>query len=175
MNYYFSVCSTYMYHSTYMDFMLEHYTDLGLPYPFLEALGYIASPLLMGKEAILAFDEDDQLAGAFGYIHGTGERDYEDEQIIQIQSVYIKETHRCTGLFAQGLQFLLEHLALQEPAVEELRFWTPGSADHHKLFSKFATLIVNKSSGASSRIEEYRVSLEELKTYLDRFKKHSFF
>ncbi|WP_010277765.1 hypothetical protein [Paenibacillus senegalensis] len=175
MNYYFSVCSTYMYHNTYMDFILEHYTDLGLPYPFPEALSYIASPMLMGKEAILAFDEDDQLAGAFGYIHGTGERDYEDEQIIQIQSVYITKAHRRTGLFVQGLQFLLEHLAVQETAVEELRFWAPDRQDYRKLFSKFATRIVDNSAGSLSRIDEYRVSLDELKTYLDRFKKRPFF
>lgn len=173
MSFYFSVCSTYNYHSKYIDFLLEHYTDLQLPYPFAATLGYIASPLLMGNEAVLAFNDEDQVVGAFGYIHGTGEKDYRDVQIIQIQSVYITKAYRGTGLFVQGLQFLLEHVSMQPTAVEELRFWAPNQPDSHKLFSKFATLVAGRHS-ESVPVSEYRLSPEELRTYLAKFKQRIF-
>lgn len=174
---YFSVCSTYMYHSAYIDYLLKHYTDLRLPYSFPVSLSYISSPLLTGREAVLAFNDEEQIVGAFGYIHGTGEQEYKDEHIIQIQVVHILKAYRGTGLFLHGLQFLLEHLSLQRPAVRELRFWVPNRQDHHKLFSKFATPLANLSTGKSgdpAPVEEYRLTIEELKTFLANFKTRSF-
>lgn len=173
MGYYFSVCSTHMYQFNYIDFVLEHYRELNLPYAFPAALSYIASPLLMESEPILGFDDEDQVVGALGYIHGTGENNYADRHIVQLQAAYIVERHRRTGLFVQGLQFLLQHLALQEEKVEELRFWTENTPSNRRLYTKFAKRFASADNDSGS-LDAYRVSTSELQAYLAKFRLHPF-
>lgn len=58
MNESFSVCASEMYQRKYMDFLLTHYVDLRLPYPFPDAFGFIASPVLLGQECFLCLDDE---------------------------------------------------------------------------------------------------------------------
>ncbi len=162
LSYYFEICATETYQAKYLDYLLGHYADLGLPYPFTVALSYIASPVLIGNEAILAFNADDELVGAVGYIHGTGDHDYADTEIVQIQIVYIDETCRCTRLFLRGLQFLAQHLRDLDQHVAEIRFWTAASSTHRSLFGKLAERASVTNHPAYGQLDEYRVSLPAL-------------
>jgi len=173
MSYYFSICSTYMYQHRYIDFLMENYSELKLPYDFPVTLGYLASPLLMEGGAFLCFDEQDELVGALGYIRGTGEKDYNDQHVIQIQVAYIVEKHRGTRLFKEGMAFLVQHMeedsALKglQP-VEELRFWTSDLAHQGKLFTKFAEHIASTGRG-QGLTHAYSASMKYLKAYLASF------
>lgn len=167
MNVSFSVCSTILYHRKYLDFLLEHYDDLRLPYPFEAAFGYIASPVLVGRESFLCMDEENEVIGAWGYIHGTGEHDYENAHVIQIQAAYLSEPFRRTGVFFQGLQYLMEHLEQQDQGVTEILFWIGRDAYMSRLAAKFASLELSVESEYGP-LEAYRVSVSELKDYLLR-------
>ncbi|MFD0960249.1 hypothetical protein [Paenibacillus chungangensis] len=168
MGYYMAECATEMYMRNYMEFLLENYTELKLPYSFPVAFSYLASPVLLSRESFLCFDEEDEVVGAFGYIHGTGERNYENVHVIQLQVAYIKEGHRCTRLFLEGLRYLSEFLAERDEGVREIRFWAGVDAYSERLFSKFAR--------QTARIESergilcgYVVTVPELRDYLARF------
>ncbi|QCT03704.1 hypothetical protein E6C60_2993 [Paenibacillus algicola] len=165
MNGYFTVCCTERSQHHYIDFLLSRYEDLNLKYSFSAALGYLASPLLMAGTAMLCYDEEDQICGAFSYIHGTGEHDYQDRHMIQIQAAYLDKAYRVSRWFVEGLRFLAEHLHDQEEEVTDIQFWAPGDARSQRLFSKFAVPL--KVEGApSGDMEGYRVTVEELFDYL---------
>ncbi|MBT2284222.1 hypothetical protein J7E78_11810 [Paenibacillus polymyxa] len=171
MSRYFSICSTYMYQHRYMDFLLAHYKKLNMPYNFPVTLSYISSPLLMGGGAILCFDDQDEIAGALGYIHGTGEHDYEDRHVIQLQIAFIKEEYRGSRLMVEALQFLLQHIDEQEEieSVQEMRFWAVKDRINQRLFSKFAKRIGSTESEYGGSIDAYAIYLSELRAYLSYF------
>jgi len=170
-SYYFQVCSTEVYQERYILFLLQHYEDLQSPYPFPISLSYLASPILMRNEAIICFDEDHNVIGALGYIHGTGEHNYEDTHVIQIQSLYLLEPYRRSRLFLEGLRFLIQHLEqLYKPApVSEIRFWAPSSPYLRRLLSKLATRTFPSHSEAGT-IDEYYSTLAEWQLYSNRFR-----
>lgn len=169
MDYYFSPCLTNMYQHRYVDFLLEHYTELKLTYPFQEAFGYIVSPLLMEGASILCFDNEEETAGAFSYIYGTGEHDYTDRHIVQIQVAFIVERHRQTGLFAKALRYLLQHIETDESneQVTELRFWTACNDNNRRLFEKFSERYA-LAENECGQLDGYRMFPSGLRIYLDR-------
>ncbi len=169
MDHYFAVCAFEAYQERYLDFLLEHYAELNLPYDFPVALSFIGSPILLGAEAIVCFDGEDEPIAALGCIHGTGENDYRDAEIVQVQTVFIAERYRNTRLFLQGLQFLTQHLAQKERPVSEIRFWIPAQAKLQRLCAKLGqrTASVDTHRGT---LEEYRTDFSSLYRYAMRFR-----
>ncbi|WP_169085703.1 hypothetical protein [Paenibacillus sp. PL91] len=140
MSVHFSVCATAKYQEKYIEFLLENYEKLNLNYSFPVSLSYLSSPIFMDREAILLLDED-EVIGAVGYIHGTGEQQYEDIHVVQIQVVFLLEKYRRGRIFMQALQFLGQHLAQLKQPPQELRFWVPDSAGLDKICARFAQKI----------------------------------
>jgi len=169
MSTYISVCSSEMYQQTYLSFLLEHYDRLGLPYSYPVALSFLSSPILMDREAFLCFNDEDEVIGAFSYIYGTGENQYEDKHVIQVQVVFILEKYRVTRLFLQAIQFLIEHITDLEEDVRELRFWTPANDRLRRLFSKFAEKIDSVDT-VFGPIDEYRTAFSDLRAYAAKFR-----
>lgn len=169
----FSVCATEFYQAKYLDYMLEHYDDLNLPYPFIVSFGFIASSVLIGRETILCLNDENEVVGALSYIHGTGERQYEDEHIVQIQAVYLDKDYRATRLFLYGLQFLLHHLRHQSHDVTEIVFWTGQDPYMKRLAAKLARL-ESETDSEFGRLSAYRVELTELESYSRKFRAMAF-
>lgn len=174
MSYYFSICSSEMYQQKYLEFLLEHYKQLHLPYPFPVSLSFIASPVLMERESFLCFNEEDEIIGAFGYIYGTGENEYEDTHIVQIQIAFLQEKYRRTKLFLKGLQFLTQYIAQLDKEVEEFRFWAPANSYLRGLFSKIAKREASSETAFGS-IDEYRASFPAWHTYAAGFRHEAYF
>jgi hypothetical protein len=174
MNTYISVCSTEMYQQTYMEFLLKHYAQLNLPYSYPVTLSFLASPIMMEREAFLCFNDEEEVVGAFSYIYGTGDNQYEDVHVIQIQVAFLLEDYRSTRLFLQALQFLTEYISHLGENVEELRFWTPADEKLRRLFGKIAenTASVDTSFGT---LDEYRASFSSLQAYGAKFPHEPFF
>lgn len=160
MSYYFSVCSTFRYQEIYIDFLLQHYEQLNLPYSFQTSLSYIASPILMDKDGILIWNADDELSGAIGFIHGTGERDYQDKHIIQVQTVFLRESCRNGRTFLRSMQYLAQYIAQLQSPVSELRFWIPAQPTLQKLCSQWAQKN-NQHESEYGILEEYRLDFAE--------------
>ncbi|MFT9849466.1 hypothetical protein [Aneurinibacillus sp. REN35] len=174
MSYYFSICSSAMYQQKYLEFLLEHYNQLHLPYSFPVALSFIASPILMERESFLCFNEEHEVIGAFGYIYGTGENDYEDTHIIQMQIVFLQEEYHGTTVFLKGLQFLTQYLAQLDQEVTEFHFWAPADAYLRQLFTKIAQK-VSSSETAFGTIDEYHASFSAWRTYAAKFRHEASF
>lgn len=155
MSYYFTICSTAKSQEIYMQFLLENYEALNLPYSFPVTLSYISSPILMGEQCILFRDSNDEVAGALGFIHGTGAHSYQDRHILQIQTFFLKERYQNGRLFLQASQFLAQYLAQLKHPVIELRFWIPVQPLLQKLCSKLAQKTAVQET-AHGLIEEYR-------------------
>ncbi|WP_400164408.1 hypothetical protein ACAF76_000515 [Brevibacillus sp. TJ4] len=166
---YFSVCSTESYQQKYIVFLLENYEQLRLPYPFSVSLSFLASPILLEREAILALNEEEEPVAAFSYIYGTGENNYQDKDIVQVQIAFISEPYRNTRLFLRGLQFLIEYIESLDEPVKEFRFWAPADDDCRTLFGKMATLSSSVDT-VFGRIDEYRSSFAAWKDYAARFR-----
>lgn len=164
----FAVCASVMYHKKYMDLLLAHYESLNLPYSFPVSFNFMASPLLMeDSAAFLCLDDDGEAIGAFGYIRGTGEGDYEDRDVLQVQVAFLLEPHRRTMAFVHGLQFLMNHIGEEAEEVAELRFWSPQDAYLARLFGKFAGR-TSVQGTATGDLYAYRATTGQLKAYLAR-------
>ncbi|GIP33417.1 hypothetical protein [Paenibacillus sp. J2TS4] len=174
MDCYFSRCSSLFYDKKYLEFLLEHYTQLNLPYSFPAALSFLASPILMEAEAFLCFNEDYETIGALGYIYGTGENQYEDTQVVQIQIVFLLEEYRRTRLFLQGLQYLTQYIAQLDREVREIRFWAPADNDLRKLCTKVAERKTTAES-VFGEIDEYRASFQAWHSYAAKFRHETYF
>lgn len=174
MSFYFAVCRTEMYQQKYLEFLLEHHDRLHLPYSFPVAFSFLASPVLMGRECFLCFNGEDEVVGAFGYIHGTGERDYEDMHVLQIQVFFLLPEYRGTLLFIKGLQFMTQHIAQLKDEVEELRFWTPADDYLRRLFAKVAEPAASRET-VFGGIDEYRVPCQSLLAYTERYRQETYF
>ncbi|MGO4344507.1 hypothetical protein AB4Z45_03305 [Paenibacillus sp. MCAF9] len=174
MCYYFQVCSTESYQDKYLVFLLEHYKELKLPYSYPISLSFLASSVLMKKEAFLCFNEEDEIIGAFGYICGTAENQYEDTHVAQIQIVFIVDEYRRSRLFLESLQFLTQYIAqLSEPIID-FRFWVPVDLRLHKLLSKIAER-KNTWETVQGVIDEYHASFSEWQTYVLKFRQEVYF
>lgn len=169
--YYFTVSSTPMYLERYLEFLLEHYEELNMPYPFPVTLSFIGSPIIMEQECFLCFNEEDELIGVMGYIYGTGEHQYQDHHIVQIQVVFVLEPYRRTRWFLDGLQFLTQYMAQLEQKVQEIRFWAPAHSDLRRLFTKIANRTASPST-AFGTIDEYRASFPALQAYAAKYAIH---
>ncbi|OXM85703.1 hypothetical protein [Paenibacillus rigui] len=174
MSYYFAICATEKYQEKYIDFLLRHYRQLNLPYSFPVTLSFIASPILMREEALLCFDEDDEVAGALGYIYGTGENDYQDTHIIQIQTVLLAEKYRRTRLFLQGLQYLTQYIGQLDKQVTEVRFRTPSQPSLQRLWDKLAVRSAVHET-PFGRVDEYRAAVADWHAYAMKFRHESHF
>jgi len=173
MNGYFAVCLTEFYQHQYMKFLLENYKQLALPYPFPVALSFLASPVMLGADnglTILCFNDDDEVVGAIGALHGTGEHQYEDTHILQIQTVLLLEHYRKTRLLLRSFQFLLQYLEQSNKQVAEIRFWVPGNAEYKRLLLKVAELTQTAGS-----LDEYRASLSAWQSYATKFRQEVYF
>ncbi|CAI8981476.1 N-acetyltransferase domain-containing protein [Brevibacillus sp. IT-7CA2] len=174
MDHYFSICSAEMYYEKYMAFLLENYDQLRMPYSFPVTLSFLASPVLMEGKAFLCFNDDDEVIGAFSYIYGTGENQYEDKHIVQIQVVYFLEQYRSSRLFLHALQYVTEYIAYMEEDVKEFRFWTSSDDSLRKLFSKIAERIASVET-ANGPLDEYRASFLAWQSYAAKFQHEPFF
>jgi hypothetical protein len=124
----------------------------------------------MGKDVILAFNQDDELIGAIGYILGTGEHEYEDIHVVQIQTLFIEPFYRGSRLFLRGLQFFLDRLQEHDITVTELRFWTPALDELRSLIGKFAQPAAVATQAEFGALDEYRIPYTDLLVFAKKFK-----
>ncbi|GED33053.1 hypothetical protein [Brevibacillus centrosporus] len=175
MSYDFSVCATEFYMQNYLEFLLENYSKLNLPYSFPVTLSYIASPAFMEQIAILCYSDDHEMIGTIGCILGTGENDYQDTHIAQIQVIHFLEPFRRTLLFLRTMQFFTQHLAQLPVDIRELRFWAPSDDYLRPLFSKLAkqTAVVETDHGGT--LIEYRASFSDWHSYAAKFRHDQYY
>lgn len=170
MSYYVQECKTEVYGQVYTTYLLNHYADLNLPYAFSVAFQFLTSPLLVGS-AFLCFNDRDEVVGAFGYIRGTGEKNYQDTHVAQLQIIYLSEAHRGGTLLGAALQSLMEQVEEQAEEIRQFHFWVPSNLSLHRLCSKLGE---KKASWEThqGRIEEYHGNVADWKTYADRLRKN---
>ncbi|SFE77448.1 hypothetical protein SAMN05216378_4030 [Paenibacillus catalpae] len=170
MSYDFSVSATAVYQEKYIQFLLQNYEDLNQPYPFPVTLSYISSPLLMEGKAILCKNEDGETVGAMGYIHGTGEQDYEDTEVIQLQIVFLHQTRRGSRLLLRAAQFLAQHWDQVQQPPSEIRFWIPNDPSLLRLCSRFANRFTENAS-----LTEFRVSFTSFKAFVLQYNHENYY
>jgi hypothetical protein len=166
----FRRCELEMDHEAYMDFLLRHHSELNLPYPFAMKLSFISSPLVLGKAMLIFSEELYQVVGAAGFVYGTGQGDYKDRHICQVEAAFILKEHRRTALFVQALQALLDAMKAGNPDVQQLQFWAAADQEELKrLFAKLSSLPGSTKSIVNS-MALYTVSFHELEAYCRRLR-----
>ncbi|WP_207952402.1 hypothetical protein, partial [Paenibacillus turpanensis] len=165
MSFEFRVCEYEMDHEAYVDFLLRHHDDLHLPYPFAVKLGFISSPLFLGKAILAISEESYQLVGAAGFGYGTGSGNYEDQHICQIEVAFIEKELRRTTLFVKGLRVLVDAIQAGNSDVRQVQFWAPSEhKDLNRLFAKFLAL-PGSTKTIVNNLVLYALPFNELKAY----------
>ena len=124
-----------------MRFLLEHDSELNLPYKFGMKLSFVASPLFLGKAMLVFSEESYEVIGAAGYVYGTGANDHQDRHVCQVEVAFIREDYRRTRLFAQSMRELVNLIRKDNPEVDTLQFWIPAAdASLRRLFAKLGAL-----------------------------------
>lgn len=166
-------CEFEMDHEAYARFLLEHHDQLNLHYPFAMKLSFLASPLLMGR-ALLVFDEDKyELAGAAGFVLGTGPGEYEDRHICQAEIAFIRPAYRRTTVFRDGLLAFVELVRSANPDVRILQFWAPLDPGLRRLFAKFGAVPEDAGQASVDRPVKYTVPFHMLEHYCARLRRVS--
>lgn len=154
----------------YFLLLMRRYDDLGLPYPFDMTFSFIGNPIISGNALIARKADSEETIGALGFVFGTGEDQYTDESVCQIEAVYVEPGWRQTKA---AVWLLMEFVALlknRQPPVERIQFWAPADRpDLHRLFSKFSDCI-RTNEKSFGRISLYETTLERLAAYADRFR-----
>lgn len=164
----FRSCKLELDYETYVKFLLQHHDELNLPYSFAVKLSFISSPLIFGKAMLILNEEPYEIAGAAGFVYGTGTNQYEDRHVCQLEVAFLQQGYRRTSLFAQGLQALVNEMKAGNPDVEQVQFWTPlSNGELEKLFSKFSSL-PGSTRSIINGLAFYTVPFRELESYSAR-------
>lgn len=167
--------TTVMYMQRYIEFALDSYAKLNLPYPFSVSLGYIASPVLMQGEIFLAFDDDHQTIGCLSFIRGTAEENYSNREIVQIQLLYIDEHYRSSTLLRELLSMLVQCLRYLEEPVKELHFWTGADDQLQALITKRFSLQPRTYQSVYGTLHYYVMPFEGVGEYISTFPNIQYF
>lgn len=167
--------SAFMYEQRYMEFVLDRYMQLNMPYPFSASFGYLASPVLMDEEIFLALDDDHQIVGCLSFIRGTAENNYENRDVIQLQVVYIEPEYRGSKLLLELLQLMVQCLRYLEDPVKELHFWTKDDSVIRSLVTKRLAIHPQQHQSVFGVLAAYSIPYELLEQYVSAFPKIEYF
>jgi hypothetical protein len=159
----------------YVEFVLDAYERLNLPYPFTASLAYMVSPVLMREDIFLAFDEDHQVVGCLSYIRGTAEYDYSNREVVQLQVLFIEPPYRCSTMLLSFMQMLVQCLNYRGESVTELQFWS--KADHY-IRNLIARRFVHSPEikyTAHGSMEFYTIPFQFLASYVNKFPQVQYF
>lgn len=167
--------SAFMYEQRYMEYVLDRYMQLDMPYPFSVSLGYLASPVLMNEEIFLALDDDHEIVGCLSLIKGTAAHNYENREVVQLQVIYIEPHYRASRVFLQLLQLLTQCLRYLEEPVTEIQFWTKNDEKLRTLISKRMELQPQLHQSVYGPLHCYVIPYEKLENYLSAFPQVDYF
>ena len=167
--------SAFMYEQSYLEFLLNNYSELNLPYPFDTSFGYITSPILLDEEIFLALDEEHRIVGALSLIRGTAEGDYEDRDIIQLQVVFISKHYRKTLILQQLLTIMYQWFSFNNQEISELRFWTKDDIQLQALIYKRTGIEPIKHHTIYGYLHYYAIPYPLLERYGKRYSKIKYF
>lgn len=167
--------TTFMYMQRYIEFVLDSYKRLNMPYPFTVALGYLASPVLMREEMFLAFDDEHRVVGCLSFIRGTAEADYQNREIVQLQVIYIEESYRSSTMLLGFLKMLVQYLNYKEEPVKELQFWTKDDAKLRQLVTKRLAIQPHSQQTVFGQLDFYTLPFPLLEEYISNFPQEQYF
>ncbi|KQO15763.1 hypothetical protein [Paenibacillus sp. Leaf72] len=168
MSFIFRPCALEMDEEAYAAFLIQHHAELNLPYSFPMKLSFMGGPLILGKGLLLFREEPYEIAGAAGFVCGTGEHDYEDQHICQIEIAFIRKEYRGTRLFAHGLNALIELMKESSPGVQQVQFWVRADDRQlDRLLSKF-TALQGASKSPVNHLMLYKIPFSELEGYVQK-------
>lgn len=170
MCYQFRPCNFEMDFDAYITFLLQHHNELNLSYSFAMKLSFISTPLIFGKAMLIFNEEPYEIAGAAGFVYGTGANHFEDKNICQIEVAFIQKAYRRTSLFVRGLQTLVAMIKEGNSAVELVQFWvSPDQKELGRLLAKFSALPGSTQTRVNS-LDCYKIPFHELEAFCHRFR-----
>src|SRR5690554_3118982 len=90
----------------YFLLLMRRYEDLGLPYPFDMTFSFIGNPIVSGNALIVQTEDSGDTIGAIGFVFGTGEDQYTDDSVCQVEALYIEPRWRRKVTAMMLLEFI---------------------------------------------------------------------
>lgn len=170
MQFLFRPCVFEMDHEAYISFLISHHDELNLPYPFAMKLSFLSSPLMHGQAMLVFEQESYELVGAAGFVYGTGDHEYEDRHVVQIEVAYLSKPYRRGALFVDFLSALVDCMKDGEPTVSLVQFWAMARDPvQERLFAKFLALPGSATQTAENGLKLYQAQFRELEAYCRRY------
>jgi len=152
-------------YEAYMRFLLEHDSELNLPYAFGMKLSFVSSPIALGQGMLILAEETGEVVGAVGFVYGTGVHEYEDREVCQIEVAFLREEYRGRLSFRNALRALVDQIQAGNPDVKTVQFWVPaGDEELRLLFAKLVALPGSTQSRVND-LDLYKLSYAELASY----------
>jgi len=159
------ICRLEMDYGIFTRFLLSNYDELNMPYPFSMSLSFMASPMVLGQ-AVLVYREDPyEAVGAFGFVYGTGEHQYEDRRICQIAIAFLKEQYQRTPLLLVCMRELLKIIENGNAETEEIQFWISSNHPGARLFARLGQLQSATCETGQGDMLLYRIPIHSMKAY----------
>lgn len=167
--------TTPMYMQRYVEYVLDVYDQLNMPYPFTVSLAYLASPVLMREEIFLAFDDEHHVVGCLSFIRGTAQEDYNNREIVQLQVLYIDPSYRSTRMLLSFMQMLVQFVSYSEEPAHELQFWCKQDPRIRSLIAKHFRLIPESSDSGYGKLDYYTIPYSIVQSYINQFPQQQYF
>lgn len=168
-------CSAFMYMQRYMEFILDNYSELNIPYPFNVSLSYLSSPILLDGEVFLALDDENEVIGAISYIYGTADQNYSNREVIQFQIAYLSKPYRTSSVFLLMLQLISQYLVYIEDSIEELRFWSKPDLYLERIVNKRMDCAIKHYESIYGSLHEYRIPFAIFQQYTSQFHQEKYY
>lgn len=158
-------------HEAYAKFLIRHHDELGLPYAFPHKLSFLGSPLLYGKGLLIIDEESYELAGAAGFVYGTGADEFGDRSLCQIEIAFLRKDVRGTTLFLRGMRALLELMRSEAGDAEArvVQFWLTAEQSRSRLYADKLLALPGAEATPADGLTRCVIPFRALDRYCARF------
>ena len=163
-----SVCKTDEHYEKYARFMIEHRRDFYLDAK--ELIRILCDQLGEGR-LFLAVNNEDKVVGTGCYYIGTPDNNFEDKEIVLLDTTIMLKEYRASFLFLKGLKSVVNDILQTASKVKEVKILVREQDSYlQRLYGKFATNIgINRKD-----LLVFNTTLEDLLHYVMKFEKRFF-
>lgn len=160
-----SVCKTDEHYEKYARFMIEHRRDLYLNTK--ELIRILCDQLGEGR-LFVALNDEDKVVGTGCYYIGTPDKNFEDKDIVLIDTTIMLKEYRASFLFLKGLKTVVNDILQTACTVKEVNILVREQDSYlQRLYGKFAI-----NTGIKRKdLLVFNTTLDELLHYVMKFEK----
>lgn len=126
--------------------------------------------MLSETKTLLFFHRSGELLGALNYSYGTREQQFQDTNVLFVDSALIEEKFRNTRSFVRGYQQFLAHVTVENPDVDMMKFHAYQHDSYiHRLYGKLAAVVETHEDEMGHK-DVFAAPFMKVKSFVDSFR-----